>query len=65
LVNYYRDKDNKRFIIKQYNVSNRNKPVSVETSWGAYKVKADELIIYVRMNDGEFYTIKGKRDYSN
>jgi len=42
-----------------------NPASGVETSWGAYKVKADELTIYVKMTDGEFYTIKGKRDYSN
>jgi hypothetical protein len=37
----------------------------VESAWGVYKVKADELTIYVNMADGKNYTIKGKRDYSN
>jgi hypothetical protein len=37
----------------------------VESAWGMYKVKADELTIFVKMADGKNYTIKGKRDYSN
>jgi len=42
-----------------------NPTSEVETSWGAYRVKAGELTIYVKLTDGQFYTIKGKRDYSN
>lgn len=37
----------------------------VESAWGIYKVKADELTIYVNMADGKNYTIRGKRDYTN
>jgi hypothetical protein len=36
----------------------------VESAWGIYKVKADELTIFVNMaGSGENYTIKGKRVY--
>lgn len=38
---------------------------SVESAWGTFKVKADELRVVINMKDGGQMILTGKRDYSN
>lgn len=40
------------------------KETSVESAWGTYKVKADELRVVIDLKDGKQMILKGKRDYT-
>lgn len=40
------------------------KETSVESAWGTYKVKVDELKIVINLKDGNQMVVKAKRDYT-